>query len=223
MKRRDGALVMAASFVSVAACAALCAISAMGVSAPVVAVADADCRPGLRNAPEQVRRLVSMLARTAAGRRVLARIDEPLMACVGQVPMSAIMADGTLILDVRDTDAEAAARLGHLLLHEVEGMPQIAVAGDGRSCDRLVDEAIAAEARAHALELELRRELGVTRPRRPYPFERDFWAAGGHEERVEALERYFRSHPGDSDEAPGFVEAYRRGCEERTRERTRQR
>jgi len=81
-----------------------------------------------------------------------------------------------------------------------------------RPCDDIVAEAIESEARAHALELELRRELGVTEPTWTFPFEADFWEANGNA-RIELLRAFFRAHPDGGEGVPGFVSAYGRRCE----------
>jgi hypothetical protein len=151
------------------------------------------------------------LASAPAGRDLLARAPGPLRICFVEIPVAAVTTEGTFLLDPRTPDAESAARLGHLLLHQIEGGLNIEGAPD-RPCERVVDQAIWAEARAHALELELRRALGVTDPRRRFPFEDAFWAAPP-EERVATLHHYFRAHPEGDSILPGFVSAYAARCD----------
>ncbi len=81
-------------------------------------------------------------------------------------------------------------------------------AGD---CDAQVDEALALEARALALELRLRRALGVTSRRLPYAFEDGFWSApaAGRERLV--LD-YLRAHPDGAPGLDGLASGYARRC-----------
>lgn len=132
--------------------------------------------------------------------------------CFSETTVPSVTTDGVFVLDPRIGEAESAARLGHLLLHRAEGMPFTSGFDRSRPCDEVVAEAIMAEARAHALELELRRELGVTEPTWTFPFESDFWAARA-DDRIELLRVYFRDHPNGGDGVPGFVSGYTRRCE----------
>lgn len=116
-----------------------------------------------------------------------------------------------MLLDERDGDAEGAARLGHLLLHAIEGLPMDPGRGRGRPCEARVAEAVRVEARAHALELELRRDLGVTAPRATFAFETAFWSAPP-ERRVEVIRAWLEAHPHGGAGVPGFVDAYGRAC-----------
>src|SRR5688572_26199014 len=69
--------------------------------------------------------------------------------------------DGRVIrIDPATGDDEAAARAAHLDRHRTDAT---AMTGDD-PCDRRVAAAMAAEARAWALEMRLRTELGVTDP-----------------------------------------------------------
>jgi len=116
-----------------------------------------------------------------------------------------------ILLDRELDEPEAAARVGHLLEHAAKEMP---TTGD---CDAQVSAMLGREARALALELRLRRELGVRAPRIPYAFEDAFWAAPP-QQREGLLLEYLRAHP---DGAPGLdalASSYARRCRE-TKER----
>ena len=168
------------------------------------------CQTG-RADPARVRRVRSLLGRTRAGRSLLDRARTPLAVCFADAAVPMITTEGKITLGLRETDAENAARLAHLLQHAIEGPPLPDDFDRSRSCSSVVRDAIRAEARAHALELQLRRELGATDPRRVYPFERDFWSAPV-ERRIEALESFFRAHPRGGRGLPAFVEAFTRRC-----------
>jgi hypothetical protein len=142
---------------------------------------------------------------------VLERERSPALVCFAEVEIPTITTEGTITLGERETDAENAARLAHLLLHAIEGAPLPEGFDRSRPCASVVRDAVRAEARAHALELQLRRELGATDPRRSYPFERDFWSAPA-DRRLEVLESYFWAHPRGGGGLPAFVEELTRRC-----------
>jgi hypothetical protein len=138
------------------------------------------------------------------------RADEPPYA-PGPMAVSSITTEGTVLLDRELGEREAAARLGHLLDHAVEGMPMAHPRAGG--CDAQVEEALAQEARALAIELRLRRALGVAGPRIAYAFEDAFWRAPA-EAREPLVLDYLRAHP---DGAPGLdalASGYARRCRE---------
>ncbi len=162
----------------------------------------ARCGHGLREDLGRAQRVEKRLASSARGRELLARARPPL--CFADAEASALVEGGAALLDAEAGDAENAARLGHLLLHAVEGPPFAARAGV--PCAALVAEAIAREARAHALELELRRELEVTNARRRYPFEADFWRAPP-EGRLALVQARLHAEP------RGLARDYQQRCE----------
>jgi hypothetical protein len=161
----------------------------------------------------RTRRVLALLSTARAGRSLLERARRPLRVCHGHGIAPTITTEGALALDSAEQDAESAARLGHLLQHAVHGAPLSKSFDPARSCSALVREAIDAEASAHALELELRRALGVMHPRRVLPFEPAYWAAPAGQ-RLDVLRSYFWRHPGGGAGLPGFVDAYSRRCAE---------
>jgi hypothetical protein len=136
------------------------------------------CPAGLKLDSARAERVLTLLTSVEAGRGVHDRARAPFRLCFGPRDETAVTADGAVLLDTRVPEAESAARLGHLLLHFVDGVrpePLPTPDPDVRSCESAVEESVAAEARAHALELELRKALGVTHPARTFPFENEFW------------------------------------------------
>jgi hypothetical protein len=137
--------------------------------------------------------------------------------CFGRTDVSAITTAGTILLDARLGEAETAARLGHLLLHAVDGLPMAepAKGGDAVDCDARVREALALEARAFALEFRLRRELGVGaggEPRTvPYEFEEPFWQAEA-EAREPLVLRYLEEHPNGGPGVDAIAAGYASRC-----------
>jgi hypothetical protein len=193
---------------------ALSALALIGCGEP--APARPACPDGLHEDESRAGRLVGLLDSTGPGRDLLRRAPALPRICFGDVAEPAITSEGVVLLDPRDDDGEAAARLGHLVLHVVEGLPMSGATGPERPCRERVDDAVRAEARAHALELELRRRLGVTRPRAPFAFENAYWAAP-QDRRVEVIRAWFEAHPAGGGGVPGFVDAYGRACAGRDR------
>jgi hypothetical protein len=113
---------------------------------------------------------------------------------------------GPLFLDAALDDGETAARAGHLLFHRLMAPPWLPT--HDASCDQRVRQALAAEARALALELELRRTLDVTRPRVNYTFTIDSDGAFSAATIQSMLER----HPDGAPGVPALGQAYAERC-----------
>lgn len=121
--------------------------------------------------------------------------------------------DGRLALPRDASDAEAAARLAHLLHHRRHGRGLVAhEPRRGRDCDVLVDEALWEEAAAHALEMELRASLGVDRPLHPFESEREVLALPPAA-RARAIYEFLREHPEGGRGFPPLGRDYRTRCE----------
>lgn len=101
---------------------------------------------------------------------------------------------------------EQTARAVHLASHRHQ--PPWLEHGD-ETCAARVDRALDREAEAHALELEVRRALGVTKAR--YPFEADYFAAPTSQRR-QRLRDYFVAHPTGDGVVPGFAASYAQRC-----------
>jgi hypothetical protein len=102
--------------------------------------------------------------------------------------------------------AEKTARAAHLAYHRLDPPWR---EGDRADCADRVRRALLAEARAHALELQLRAALGVYQRR--YLFEQDLLGQP-EEERVSWLVDYFERHPEGDGIVPGFVVQYSARC-----------
>jgi len=163
--------------------------------------------------PDRAGALVERLRATDDGAALLAGLaPRPLPAlCFGRAGPSSVTTEGVILLEAALDDGEAAARVGHLLQHVVEGLPMAHPhPGD---CDAQVGVALVAEARSLSLELRLRRALGVRAPRLRYPFEGAFWAAPAARREADVLD-FLRAHP---DGAPGLdalAAGYARRCRE---------
>jgi hypothetical protein len=151
------------------------------------------------------------LGTAAAGAALMASGASKPRICFGQTEISTITTNGVIYFDDKLDESEGAARLGHLFMHFVGGMPM----SNPRptDCEAQVDEALRAESAALSLELQLRRELAVTGKRIVYEFEAPYWAAVPKERELLVLD-YLRAHP---DGAPG-IDALAAGYAKRCRE-----
>ncbi|EYF03629.1 hypothetical protein [Chondromyces apiculatus] len=169
------------------------------------------CPAGLTADPPRVQRLVAQLAEVPESAAILRRLPRGApRVCFGRVPVSALTDDGVVLLDTASPDAEAAARLGHLALHAIAGSP--APHPGSPDCDAAVARALTLEARAFALELRLRRALGVTSIR--YGFEEAYWQASP-EAREPAILAWLTAHPSGGQGVDALGDGYRRRCEGR--------
>lgn len=180
----------------------------------------ASCPAGFAADEARARRTEERLRATSEGARLLERArGRETLVCFGPTDVSAITTTGMILLDARPGEAEIAARLGHLLLHAVDGLPMAEPikASDARDCYARVREALALEARAFALELRLRRELGVgagEEPRTvPYEFEEPFWQAEP-EAREPLVLRYLEEHPHGGPGVDAIAAGYASRCAE---------
>ncbi len=175
------------------------------------------CGHGQRVDAPRASRVRALLQQAPGGRGLWGRAPRRLRICFIDTGIPSLSTEGVITLLGRASDAESAARLGHLLLHAAEGPPLQDRIPASRTCAEVVRDAVAAEARAHALELLLRRQLEVP-PRRDHPFEGAFWAAPAGE-RVELLRAHFRAHPEGGPGYPGYVSAYTSRCKAQKQEK----
>lgn len=167
------------------------------------------CPHGLVESLGRAARVVAALRATDEGARWLRRLGQTeVRLCFGAVDVPVVTEDRALLLDARTDDAECAARVGHLVAHVVEGMPMPARIEADADCPALVDRALVAEAEAYAVELRLRRALGLTEPR--YEFEADFHASPQQGEAT--ILAYLRAHPEGGPGLDGLGAAYAQRC-----------
>jgi hypothetical protein len=170
--------------------------------------------------PARAAALVEALRAAPDGAALLARAPAPTL-CFGPAAVSSVTTEGILLFDAGLRGPEAAARLGHLVDHLAEGLPMARPTDE--DCAIQVDRALAAEARALALELRLRRALGAPSGdgrRLPYAFEDAFWTTP--DDRREALVLAdLRAHPDGGPGLDALASGYARRCAEARRERLR--
>lgn len=153
--------------------------------------------------------LRARLRSTDEGRQLLDALGETeVRYCFGDADVPMITDERVLVLDRDMDDAELAARTGHLLDHVVHGSPFPAEVPPGADCDALVRSALEAEARAYALELRLRRALGVGTAR--YAFEPE---AARASDPAEVILAYLLAHPEGGPGLDALGAGYRMRCE----------
>lgn len=168
------------------------------------------CPEGALDLPARADAIVARLASVPEG-AALIEATRPRLGriCFGRGPSVLEERERHVVLDTALGPGEAAARLGHLLMHVRDGSPY----APGADCDAVVARALDAEARAHALELELRRALSAERGALSFgELEAAFWDAPASE-RVAGVRAYLEAHP---DGAPGIdalASGYRARCE----------
>lgn len=113
------------------------------------------CPAGFSPDAARTRRVTALLLELPEA-APLVSAAEPFDVCWGEVSLSVLDDRRCVRLDRRLGDPEAAARLGHLLLHLREGVP-LAEGCDARALALAEDR----ERGAHALEGRLRAALGV--------------------------------------------------------------
>lgn len=129
--------------------------------------------------------------------------------CFG--PGSELREPEAILLDDRLSDGEAAARAAHLLLHALVAHPW--PPAPDTSCEERVRRALAAEARAISLELELREVLlpPPTTPVERYSFAAEHRAAPAAT-RPGLVESHLRRHPAGAPGIPPLADMYGSRC-----------
>lgn len=169
------------------------------------------CPVGFVDRPVRGEQLLTALRRAPAAAEVVAAAEErDLRYCFGAIERPVISASRVLLLSDDMAEPALAARLGHLLHHAAYGGPfpdHIAADAD---CDAVVDEALAAEARAYALEVTLREAFELEPSRFEFePAARRLERAG----RTRLIERYLRAHPDGARNLDPLGSGYRQRCE----------
>ena len=196
---------------------------ARGLSRPRAAPGTRPAPAPARFAPDPARAAALVDALRAAPGRAepSSPARPPLLVCFGPARVSTVTTEQVVLFDADLHGAEATARLGHLVEHLAEGLPLGRVTDEG--CAVQVDRALAAEARALALELRLRRALGAPSGdgrRLPYTFEDAFWTAPA--DRREALILAdLRAHPDGGPGLDALASGYAQRCADMVRERPR--
>jgi hypothetical protein len=156
------------------------------------------CPPGTRSKPDRAKQILEKLRNP--------EISEASL-CFGELWPSRVITNGPYLLDESASDAALAARLGHLAEHQ--RLANLFDTPNKKDCEHWVGEVLAAEAGAYAIELRLRRGLGVTED--AYAFEEEFWRAGEEGEAV--ILRYLQEHPSGGGGVDALGAGYLERCQ----------
>lgn len=154
-------------------------------------------------------RLWAHLGTASAGATLMARSPSKPLVCFGATEISTLTTTGIVYFDDKLDESEGAARLGHLLLHFVDGMPM--ANPRPTDCDAQVEEALRMESIALSLELQLRREFAVTQPRIAYAFESSYWDSVS-QGRERLILEYLRAHPRGAPGIDALAAGYAKRC-----------
>ena len=127
---------------------------------------------------------------------------------------SVITTDRVVLLASELEEGEAAARLGHLLVHARDGLPiDLIQSGlDHDACEAAVDRALTLEARAYVTEIALQDALGAHPTTLAFAFAADVRAAP-EPERESIAHAYLVAHPDGGPGLDGLAAAYRARCD----------
>ncbi len=183
--------------------AALLICGVPGCGAPAAA-----CPPGYAGNEERARALVNAARGTRAGREV---VGDGVAICFGGHERGSVLPDGVVVISDALAGGEAAARLIHLRTHVAEGLHRFPAVGV--ACDRQMEGAMSAEARAIVAEIEACVELRCAS--QPYSFAGEVLAAPAAE-RVAGVLARLRDEP-ESDGLDVMLGRYRARCDEAQR------
>lgn len=202
--RRDDAVLLALSFsLSLPACS-------RAAPAP-----DVPCPAGTTSDAARADAIETRLTSVPRGRAIVdsarARV---VRVCFGDARGASVITDARIVvLAAGLEEGEAAARLGHLLVHARDGLPidEIRPPLDAAACELAVTRAMTLEARAYVEEVLLQDALGARPTVLAFAFA-DSVRAAAPEARESIALAYLRAHP---DGAPGIdalETAYRGRC-----------
>jgi hypothetical protein len=156
------------------------------------------CPAGFAADPLRARAIEERLSADDEARALLREAGGAAI-CFGPGAEPGITPERVILLPPGMLDPLADARVAHLLHHRRAGSPLAGPpAGD---CARWVDQALAEEARAHALELRLLRAAGASSP---LPF--------AEAREPETIERWLREHPEGAPGVPAYGLDYAARC-----------
>lgn len=182
---------------------------AVGCGGEASGAAPPPCPEGALDQPARADATIALLASVPEGAAIVGSARAQIgRVCFGAEHVSAITEERTIVLERALAPGEAAARLGHLMLHARDGLPYRA----GPDCDEVVARALDAEAEAHALELRLRRALSVEPRVLTYDFEQAFWSAP-ERTRTQVIRDWLEAHPEGGGGVDALAAGYRQRCE----------
>lgn len=194
------------------------ALIAVPVTLALLSPSPSPCPPSFYSNAALEEQILKLLSTTAEGKGLQQNIqsqkhNKKPKICFGSIPVPALTDNFYILLNAKHSLPESASRLGHLYMHVLEGLPMHSAA---RDCDSRVDYALTKEARAFAVELRLRKALGLlsqenTPPALPFEFESAFWKSP-ELEREALIKNYLVEHPHGGPGVDALAASYLKRC-----------
>lgn len=173
--------------------------------------AEPPCPAGHHRDASRAAAIVQRLGTVPEGATLVSLLAGTQGICFGDEALNVVTSDRAFLLASSLEDGEAAARLGHLLIHVRDGLPMGDAIPSDADCDALVREALDREAVAYVAEVRLQRALGVT-PRTlafEFAFELERLDEPSARARVRA---YLEEHPTGAPNIDGLSAGYLARC-----------
>lgn len=178
--------------------------------------AAAPCPSGTQSDPPRAHEIQARLATVSEGRALIdaARAQVPAICFGARASSSVITRDRVVLLATDLEEGEAAARLGHLLVHARDGLPvELVHTGlDADACHEAVRRALMLEARAYVTEITLQDALVAEPVTLAFAFSDAVRASSTQDERESVVLAYLYAHPDGGRGVDGLLEAYRARC-----------
>lgn len=173
--------------------------------------ADRPCPSGHVRDEDRARAIVARLQSTPLGAALAAELPRTAGLCFSEHALNVVVEDHTLLLASSLPHDEAAARLGHFLVHIRDGLPLREPIDRGADCDALVARALDREAVAYVTEVRLQRALGVTPHALSFEFADDI-ATLEDAPAIATVRAYLEAHPTGAPHIDGLAAGYRERC-----------
>lgn len=172
----------------------------------------ASCPAGTQHDDARALQIRARLSSIESGATLLREAGGQMSAiCFAPPGSPSVVNDAHVVILASDLqEAEAAARLGHLLVHLRDGLPDAELVGP--DCDAAVERALAREATAYVREVVLQAELHAEPRVLAFEFSADVRAAP-IELREPLVHAYLREHPHGARGIDGLAAGYRARCE----------
>lgn len=169
------------------------------------------CPEGKREDAARTMRIRALVATLPDGEARL-RVSTSALFCFGEMDVPATLPDARFVLDAQASDAEAAARVFHLLTHHMGAFPPVDGFDRTRACAAQVDVALDAEARALVRELADRERLHVDAPRLAFAFTDAVKRAPDEATAIRIVRDFIDAHPNGGGGIDALATGYMTQC-----------
>ncbi len=176
--------------------------------------ASVPCPSGTHADATRASAIEARLETTEEGRALMSARSGVSAVCFGDATRASVITSTRVIVLANGLEeGEAAARLGHLLVHARDGLPnEVLGAGQGdATCDAAVEHALRLEAHAYVVEVALQDALDAHPTMLAFEFAPEMRAAPPNERESIAL-AYLHAHPLGGPGIDGLESGYRALC-----------